>query len=226
MKYLYSLFILFPLFSFAQWQVSVGAQKGMEWEGGYDKIDNLFSAKNLLTPTFNSEYWTDHYSAGVSFLDHRLWYSVSLSYLYSSYHVYSRNHEDGYGKYYSKWSDYNLDLEYAYLGLGFRIEGVLNDGNDKFQCMLGGRLDLDFNVMSSTTNETRTSFTKYVNSDNLNVVGPYDDSENMEGMVDQAGVFSSLGPVITFRLNLKSIFIDIPIGVGVKFTKRTDQLHN
>lgn len=222
MKHLYSLFILFPLFSFAQLHVIVGAQKGMEWEHHYSNEEGVFTAKNLLTPTLKSEFWTDHYSAGVSFLDQKVWYSFSLSYLYNSYNISSRHYEDGNGKYYTKWSDYSLDLKYAYLGVGFRVEGVLNCSNKTFNVLVGGNLFLDFNVMSSMSNQTRTSFKKYVNSDEPIVVGPYSDSENMEGMVDQAGVFSSLGPVVTFRLNLKSIFIDVPIGVGLKFMKRAE----
>lgn len=222
MKYLYSLFILFPLFSFAQLHVTVGAQKGMEWENHYSNEEGVFTAKNFLTPTLKSEFWTDHYSAGVRFLDRKIWYAASLTYLYSSYHISTRHYEDGHGKYYTKWSDYNLDLKYAYLGLDLRVEGVLNDVDSKFQYLLGSRLAVDFNVLTSKKNQTRTSYTSYVGVDEDVVYGPFEYGENMTEMIVPAKVFVAFGPTFTFRLNLESIVIDLPIGVGLNFMKRAE----
>jgi hypothetical protein len=220
MKYLYSLFILFPLFSFAQLHVTVGAQKGMEWENHYSNEEGVFTAQNFLTPTLKSEFWTDHYSAGVRFLDRKIWYAASLTYLYSSYHISTRHYDYENSKYYTIWSDYNLDLKYAYLGLDLRVEGVLNDVDSKFQYILGNRLAIDFNVLTSKKNQTRTSYTSFVGVDEDVVYGPFEDGENMAEMIVPAKVFVAFGPTFTFRLNLKSIVIDLPFGIGFRMMDR------
>ena len=211
MKHLYSLFVLFPLFSLAQWQVSVGAQKGLEWHRSFSEVDGLFSIGNLVTPSYNSQYWSDHYMLNCAYSGKKNLIELSLSYLQKSHHLTTRSRSDSFDKDHTEWFEYDADVKYSYVGLGISLNKEFRKNN--FSFLVGGKLFCDVKISNASSNQVKRWYNQGPNSNSPVVVNLNSGADF--NMLSPYSLVVNLGPSFSFKYYFKSVFLELPVGVGV-----------
>lgn len=208
MKHLYSLFVLFPLFSFAQWQVSAGATREFEqlFSGESDELIQSSYWKNAATLSVGYEYSQVLFSVRFSYLDNSFSREASVPRGYSS-------------KYYSTTDHYRAKLSYSYAGGGLIAQRVIEQKN--FCFLIGGGVKFDYNTSFRESDHVTRTKTTWFNSGSVSESFNYDEFD----MYIVAPYTISTVMALSLRYKIKNLLIEVPFNIGVQPFNRI-QLHS
>ena len=210
MKHLYSLFILFPLFSFAQWQVSAGA----DWE--FEKLSPGLIKNHAQDSSVERAYWSTHYALSGAYQYQKILFSGEVSYSENSMHVSSSKADDYVSKNYSVRNYYSADVTYSFVGVKLKTQVVL--GKKNFNVLFGANVKLDFNTRKEESNHYHREVTHHGNY--WGNSGPGEPTEVISNdrfdMFTVLRVVPSTGISISLRYKLKQVFIEAPASLGIQ----------
>ena len=200
MKHLYSLFILFPLFSFAQWQVSAGAAREFEhlFSGESGELIGNTYWKNAATLSVGYEYDRMLFSARFSYLDNDLSREAKVPFGYIS-------------KYYSITDYYSADLSYSYVGFGLNAQRVIEQKN--FSFLIGGGVKFDINTSDNESNHLHRRVKTWSSTGNVFLDVSNNDAFDMYIV---APYTISTGIALSLRYKVKNLLIEVPFNIGVQ----------